>query len=94
MRAKSRIVADMDHRATLLTLADAYSSATGKSLARVATLCARDGKFFKRIAAGRSCTFPVFDRTVQWFSDNWPTGASWPAGLPRPKKSNKTAEAA
>lgn len=84
MRAKSRMMLAMDHRATLLALADAYSTATGKSAARIATLCARDGKFFKRIAAGRSCTFPVFDRTVQWFADNWPEGAEWPVAMTRP----------
>lgn len=26
-----------------------------------------------------------FNTAVQWFSDNWPTGAVWPVSIARPK---------
>jgi hypothetical protein len=85
MRVITRMVGAMhDHGDALLSLADAYCAAVGRSHARVATLCANDGKFFKRVQEGGTFTVATFDRIVGWFSDRWPEGVEWPAGVPRP----------
>ncbi len=78
----------MDQRDTLLLLAETYAAATNRSVARVATLAANDGKFFRRLSEGRSCTFPVLNRTIQWFSDHWPSETPWPAGITRPPETD------
>lgn len=84
----------MDHRAALLALAEAYGAATGRSLSRVATLCANHGHFFVRIQAGGGFSIDRFDRIVQWFADNWPSGTDWPAGVVRPAARTNPQEAA
>jgi hypothetical protein len=75
----------MDLKATLLTVATGYCSATGMSKARLATLIANDGKFFARIEGGGGFTIQTFERAMQWISDHWPEGAEWPPNFIRPR---------
>lgn len=81
----------MDSRLILLTVARAYSAATGRSLARVATLIHDQGALFKKLEAGGSCTIDTYDKAMQWFSDHWPAGLAWPEGIFRPAPSEKAA---
>lgn len=74
----------MDLRLTLLTVARTYSEASGRSLARVATLIHNQGALFKKLEAGGSCTIATFDKAMRWFSANWPANTSWPDGIARP----------
>lgn len=74
----------MDTRLTLLTVARAYSAATGRSLARVATLIHDQGALFKKLEAGGNCTIDTYDKAMRWFAANWPTDAAWPDGISRP----------
>jgi hypothetical protein len=74
----------MDYRTQLLTLAAAYSGATHRSEARLATLVANDGKFFARIRDGASCSVDTYLKSKSWFADNWPEGLAWPEGVDRP----------
>lgn len=71
-------------REQLLAVANAYSQASGRSLARVATLIHDQGALFKKLEAGGSCTIDTFDKAMRWFSDHWPENESWPQGIARP----------
>jgi len=74
----------MDSRLTLLTVARLYCDATGRSLARVATLIHNQGALFKKLEAGDTCTIETYDKAMRWFSDHWPATAPWPDGIARP----------
>ena len=79
----------------ILKLAGAYCDHRGLALSTVATYSAGDGKFFKRLGEGKSCTLRVASRILQWFSDNWDDEAlEWPEGIPRPPKSEQNREVA
>lgn len=80
----------MDSRLALLTVARAYCTATGRSMARVATLIHDQGALFKKLEAGGSCTIATFDKAMRWFSDHWPASAVWPEGVTRPTPSDPT----
>lgn len=45
---------------------------------------ANDARFLDRVEGGKSFTVKTFDRAIQWFSDNWPDDAVWPAHVSRP----------
>lgn len=74
----------MDYRSELICLAEAMSAATGRSEARIANLARRDGRFFVRLREGSTCSVDTLHTLRQWFSDNWPEGSPWPAGIQRP----------
>lgn len=59
---------------------------------RLSTIVLSGGKRLQNIASGRDLNTATFERAMQWFSDNWPDGAVWPADIPRP--SGKVVEAA
>lgn len=48
-------------------------------------LAVNDGKFYRRIVCGGSCTLRTYDHVLQWFCDHWPIGLPWPADIPRPE---------
>lgn len=74
----------MDSSSALLKVARAYSEATGRSLARIGTVIHNQGAFFKKLEEGGTCTMETFDKAMRWFSENWPSDASWPVGIARP----------
>ena len=74
----------MDYRAALLCLAEEYSAATKRSEARIANLAGRDGAFFRRIRAGKTCNVDTLEIVTRWFSENWPDSLAWPDGIERP----------
>jgi hypothetical protein len=78
--------AGMDLKACLIATADAYLRARTKPLskARLATIIAKDGKFFNRIEAGGLITTRTYERAMQWFSNEWPAHVPWPSGVARP----------
>jgi hypothetical protein len=50
-----------------------------------------NSRFFERASVdGNSFTVAKYDEFVEWFADNWPGGAPWPAGVPRPNKTGQT----
>ena len=60
----SKLVAD------LLRRAQAYCERTGMSKARLATIVAKDGKFFDRIEDGENpgdCTTRMYERFIEYF---------------------------
>lgn len=78
-------------REQLLAVARAYSEATGRSLARIATVIHDQGALFKKLEAGGSCTIDTFEKAMRWFSANWPEGEPWPEGIARPTISSEAA---
>ncbi|WP_318893425.1 hypothetical protein U8C37_11505 [Sinorhizobium medicae] len=44
------------------------------------------------IATGGDLATGTFERAMLWFSENWPKGAEWPAGVPRPVLQTEAAE--
>lgn len=76
-------------RQKLLATAAAYGRAFDIGLSSVARRCRNDSGFFRRIAdPSKSFTARTFDEVMQWFSDNWPVNAAWPALVARPGSVN------
>ena len=68
----------------LLRVSSAYTSSRGLSEFTVSKLVFKDGQVLNRLRQGRDLTTSRFEAGMQWFSDNWPEGAVWPADVPRP----------
>lgn len=75
----------------LLCLCDAYAEKLNISHWRVAFLVRGDGQFFKRLREGKGCTVTTAEKSMRWFSDNWPGDLDWPDGVPRPDHSDQEA---
>ena len=76
-------------RPELITLAETYCGATGRSESRVAALVGGSGMFYRRLRNGGDCSVTVHRRAVQWFSDHWPDDrpdVPWPSGVDRPAR--------
>ena len=67
--------------------AKALEDADGISWASIGKRALNDNTFFARLQQGGGFTIRTYDRLMQWFSDNWPEGAVWPADVPRPSPS-------
>lgn len=76
---------------SLLHLAQIYADHRGLKLSTVATYAARDGKFFKSLAAGSGCTLGKAARIIDYFDANWPEDLEWPAAVSRPSRKRRTA---
>lgn len=84
----------IDSRQPLLTVARAYSDASGRSLARVSHLIHNSSVLFKKLEEGGTCTLDTYDKAMRWFSDNWPAELPWPDGIVRPAPRTATASEA
>lgn len=71
----------------LVDLAQTFADEQGISLSRAGALAASDGKFFRRLSDGRTCTVRLANSVIQWFSDHWPADLPWPDGVDRPSPS-------
>ncbi len=68
----------IDH---LLTIAEIWCRATGRSLSALGNAVANDGKFFGRLERGTYPTVATFEKFLSFFRD----GANWPDGrIPQP----------
>lgn len=58
----------------LLEVANMWSAANDRSLPRLATIVANDGKLFDRLANGATCTVATLERAFSFLADaeNWP----------------------
>ncbi|WP_041358299.1 hypothetical protein [Nitrobacter hamburgensis] len=83
-------MSSIDH---LLSVARAYACAEDLDLSTVSWRALGDTKKLPAIEQGRDIQVRRLEKTMQWFSDNWPTGAVWPSSVLRPAPS-KTGEAA
>jgi hypothetical protein len=60
----------MTLREHLLSASHKYSEQRGIALATLASLVAKDGKFFARISAGGDCSTGMYERFLKYFADN------------------------
>jgi hypothetical protein len=65
----------------LLSAAERWASATGKSRATAATLAVNDGQFFDKIEAGKDCTTKTYRKAMCWLIENMPKENHQPPGL-------------
>lgn len=72
---------------SLLAVARAFCEARKLSVARTSTLVFADGKVLSRLEGGCDLTTRRLENAMQWFSDNWPSGAEWPPAVARPEQS-------
>lgn len=76
----------------LCAVALAYCRAKGLAVGTVSTHCFGDGNKLGFIMEGKAdLTTARFERSIQWFADNWPRGAAWPDGCKRPVRSRESA---
>ncbi|MDH6265514.1 hypothetical protein M2360_000904 [Rhizobium sp. SG_E_25_P2] len=68
----------------LLTLADEYARLCVVEEKTVSSRVFDDGKKLRALRGGSDITVGRFNAAMQWFSDNWPEGADWPASVARP----------
>jgi hypothetical protein len=73
----------------LLLVARAYAELEGVPLSTVSSRAFDDSKKLRSLEEGSDINVGRLERTMQWFSDNWPDGP-WPADVVRPAS---TAEA-
>lgn len=94
MRTNDRIKGAMNMRGQLLAVTDRYGEALGIGRKRVSTIVLNRGSKLDDIAEGGDITTGIFERAMQWLSNNWPEEVSWPHGVPRPVPASKIPEAA
>lgn len=76
----------------LLAVARAYAAAEGIDLSTVSWRALGDTKKLTAMEGGADIQVRRHERTMQWFSDNWPAAAEWPVAVARPAP--ETVEAA
>jgi len=77
----------------LVTVARAYAEGSGVSLSVVSHRVFDDSKRLPLVEeGGASVTLRRAEQALEWFSDNWPDGVSWPPDVVRP--ANAKADAA
>lgn len=77
----------------LLTVARAYGAAGDLDLSTVSWRCMGDTKKLGAIERGADIQVRRLERTMRWFSDNWPADLTWPGDVPRPSQSDASVEA-
>lgn len=71
--------------ANLIAVARAYADAEGIELSTVSSRVFDDSKKLPAIAEGRAdIQLGRYEAAMAWFAGNWPRGARWPKGVPRP----------
>ena len=75
----------------ILSLASTYASTLGIEQSTVSWRAFGDTKKLKALTKGADIQVKRWEQTLQWFSDNWPDGAEWPASVPRPLATEKAA---
>ena len=74
----------MDSIDSLLKVARAYAAAEGVDLSTASWRALGDTKKLAAMEQGADIQVRRFQRTMVWFSDNWPAEAEWPEGIERP----------
>jgi hypothetical protein len=70
----------------ILAVANAYADAEGIELSTVSWRVFGDTKKLTALESGSDIWVGRYERALQWFSDNWPSSAKWPRGVPRPER--------
>lgn len=70
----------------LVTLCDLFAQHTGRSISTVSRYATGSGETVARLCRGRTITTRRAERAFRFLSENWPELAEWPAGIPRPAR--------
>jgi hypothetical protein len=76
----------IDPKEHLLAALDAYVAATGVADKTISYRVFNDSKKIGALRAGASITSGRLVEALQWLSDHWPDGITWPADVPRPER--------
>ena len=76
----------MDGIDSLLKVARAYAAAQQVDLSTVSWRALGDPKKPGAIEAGADIQVRRYEKTMRWFSENWPADAPWPEGVDRPER--------
>lgn len=68
----------------LLALADEFTRVAGVKEETLSYWIFTDSKKLRMMRAGADVMTRGFNAALIWFSQNWPEGAEWPAGVIRP----------
>lgn len=68
----------------LLSIAHAYASAEGVELSTVSWRSMGDTKKLSAMEGGADIQVRRLEKTLRWFSANWPDAVEWPEGIARP----------
>ena len=68
----------------LLKLAEEYMRAAAVSETTLSSRLFDDGKKLRLLREGKDLTTARFNGALEWFSANWPSGATWPDDVQRP----------
>lgn len=72
-------------REHLRQTAAVFETFTGVTPKTVGKRAINDNTYFDRVVdGGQGFTIGTYDRVMRWLSENWPAGADWPVGVPRP----------
>jgi hypothetical protein len=83
-------MSSIDH---LLVVAHAYAAAENVDLSTVSWRALGDTKKLTMIETdGRDIQVRRLEKTMQWFSDNWPGNAVWPTDIARPEPTPEPAD--
>lgn len=66
----------------LLSLASAYSAATGVEFKTLGSRAADNWKLFTRLAEGNGCSAKGAEAATAWFINAWPDSVPWPENVP------------
>lgn len=75
----------MDGITHLVRAADAYGLALEIERSTVSWRLFGDGKKLAALVEGADIQVRRFEGAMRWLSANWPEGAVWPDGVPRPE---------
>jgi hypothetical protein len=75
----------------LLSLFGPFRQARRISESRLSMLLFNDGKRIGLLRRGGDIGSRRLQDAFQWLSDHWPSGAEWPADIPRPAPSQSEA---
>ncbi len=75
---------------SLLAVANAYALAEGIDLSTVSWRALGDTKKLTAMQTGADIQVRRFEKTMIWFSKNWPVSAVWPDGVARPTQEQGT----
>lgn len=74
----------MKLRQQILTVAEAFRTATGRSETFVSRSALGRASALKSLRQGRDMHSGNIEDGLQWLSDHWPEGAEWPRDVMRP----------
>lgn len=75
----------------LITVADEYGRVAQVEEKTVSSRVFQDSKKLGAIRTGADITVGRYNAALAWFAENWPEGAKWPAGVPRPASAENAA---